>query len=770
MRTRKAVPVHNLKVSRRGKVKKRSVLWRWRRALYVCTLTMVVGVAGLIWIVGQVDLPVDPRKAPTEAQTTFLCSDEVAVNCNAANALAQLHGKEDRVLVTYRQIPAVLRQAVIATEDKDFFKHGGVDPVGIARAALSDIRGQGVTQGGSTITQQYVKEEYLNSEQTITRKVKEASLAIKLEQKISKKEILTRYLNTVYFGRGAYGVQAASRTWFGHDVEALNAGEAAFLAGLLRFPNGADPYRGPASLKEAIRRRKVGLVRMRQEGYLTVAQATAFGAVPMDPKAVTTAPAFVLAPPKASVLGQNVRGKEWGSEYFVEYVRQWLVKEFGSSAVLKGGLKVYTTLDLGMQKDAHDAIASTLDRNGDPSAAMVALDDQGQVKAMYGGNNFERDKFNLATSQGSRGRQPGSTFKPFALAEAIREGYSIQSVLPSPTKIELPDPDCRNSDGTPWSVKGGPGGSSSLVTATKNSINSVYAQLMARLGPAKVIDMANQLGVQADIPKVCSVVLGAGEVSVLDMAHAYSTFANNGLRKDPIVVTRVEKPDGSVIRFDPVTKQVLTPDQAGRVTYSLQQVIAGGTGSAADFGRQAAGKTGTTQQNADSWFVGYTPKLTAAVWMGYPKGLIPMTDVHGVKVQGGNFPAEMWKKFMEAATAGFDTGTFPQLDSSVLSEGQPLDTKYGRTSMIGRGENQTTTTTKSRSGSRGSTSTTTGTRSGATSTTKPRTTTPQTTAPKATTPKPTVPPATRPPVTTTPPKPKPTTPPVTRPAAAAAGG
>ncbi|MGI8757256.1 MAG: transglycosylase domain-containing protein, partial [Acidimicrobiales bacterium] len=263
MRNRKAVPVHNLKVTRRGKVKKRSVLWRSRRALYVLALTITVGSAGLIWVVGQVELPVDPRQAPIEKQTTFVCAADVQVNCNASNAMAQLHGTEDRVLVTYTQMPAVLREAVIATEDKDFFRHGGVDPMGIARAAYSDIRGQGVRQGGSTITQQYVKQTYLSSEQTVTRKVKEAVMSVKLEQKISKKEILTRYLNTVYFGRGAYGVQAASRVWFHHDVEALNAGEAAFLAGLLRFPNGADPYRGPDALKEAVRRRRVSLERMR---------------------------------------------------------------------------------------------------------------------------------------------------------------------------------------------------------------------------------------------------------------------------------------------------------------------------------------------------------------------------------------------------------------------------------------------------------------------------------------------------------------------------
>ncbi len=211
MRTRKPVPVHNLKVTRKGKVKKRSVFWRSRRVFYLAALAVTVLAAGLVYVLGQIDLPVDPRVAAVQAQTSFICASEVQVNCNASNAMAQLHGTEDRVLVTYDQIPPVMREAVLAAEDHDFFQHGGVDPMGIARAAISDLRGSGVRQGGSTITQQYVKQAYLTSEQTATRKIKEAVMAVKLEQQISKQEILTRYLNTAYFGRGAYGVQAASR-------------------------------------------------------------------------------------------------------------------------------------------------------------------------------------------------------------------------------------------------------------------------------------------------------------------------------------------------------------------------------------------------------------------------------------------------------------------------------------------------------------------------------------------------------------------------------
>ncbi|MCB1038027.1 MAG: transglycosylase domain-containing protein [Acidimicrobiales bacterium] len=726
-RTRKPVPVHNLKVTRKGKIKKRSILWRMRRAFYLAALAVIVLAAGTVYVLGRVELPVDPKLAPKEAQTSFICSSEVQVNCNSSNAMAQLHGTEDRVLVTYDQIPEVLRHAVLSAEDKDFFEHGGVDPLGIARAAYRDIRGDGVRQGGSTITQQYVKQAYLNSEQTFTRKIKEAVMAVKLEQEISKEEILTRYLNTVYFGRGAYGVQAASRAWFDHDLGKLDAGEAAFLAGLLRNPNGADPYRGEDSLKEAVRRRHVVLVRMEEDGYITAEERAAYEAISMDPDQPGPDGPFIQPPPKPSVLGEEVKGKEWGSEYFAEHVRNWLIDEFGSDTVYTGGLKVYTTLDLDMQKAAYEAVTSTLDREGDPSAAIVAIDDQGQVKAMMGGTDFANQQFNLATGEGGTGRQPGSTFKMFALADAVKKGYSIRSVLPAPSKIEIPLDQCPNGS-KEWTVRGGPGGPISMVSATKNSTNTFYAQLMAQMTPTDVVDLAHEMGVSADINPVCAVVLGGGEVSPLDMAAGYSTVANGGVAKSPIVVTRVEFPDGRVVDYTPETKQVLTPEQAGRVTYALEQVVQGGTGKAANFGRPAAGKTGTTQNNADAWFVGFTPKLTASVWMGYPEGQVPMTNVHGIQVQGGTFPAEMWRKFMTTATADFDTGDFPEFDDEVLGAGEPLDPNYGKSGVIASG---------SSSGG------------GATvATTAPvQTTTPQTSVPATTAPATTVPPTTAPPTT-----------------------
>ncbi|MGN6696093.1 MAG: transglycosylase domain-containing protein, partial [Aquihabitans sp.] len=498
------------------------------------------------------------------------------------------------------------------------------------------------------------------------------------------------------------------------------------------------------SLKEAIRRRKVVLDRMVIEGYVKPKEEKLLLAVPMDPAdpTVPEAERFIRPRPKASVLGEKVKGSEWGSEYFAEYVRRWLVDEFGSDTVLTGGLKVYTTLDLDMQKDAYDAVTSTLNQPGDPAGSLVALDDQGQIKAMMGGTDFANNQVNLATGKegGGSGRQPGSTFKMFALADAVKKGYSIRSVLPAPSSIEIPNPECTRG-GEPWKVRGGPGSALSLVSATKNSTNTVYAQLMLKMTPPDVVTMANDMGVSAKLDPVCALVLGGGEVSVLDMAAGYSTVANRGVAKSPIAVTRVEFPNGVVKTYAPESKQALTDIQAARVTYALEQVIDGGTGKAAAIGRPAAGKTGTTQNNNDAWFVGFTPKLTAAVWMGYVDKLLPMDNVHGLKVQGGNLPAEIWRKFMTAATADFDTGDFQEFDPELIGEGETLDPNLGTSGVIADGESSGGGTTGGGGGGQ------------TTQTTKPQTqtqsTVPQTTAPATTAPPTTAPPTTAPVTTPT---------------------
>ncbi len=658
-RDRRPIPAHNLKTTRHGEVRRRNIFWRWRRLLYLATLMVIVGVTGAGYVVSQVPLPTEP---PVEAQTTFICTAEVLPGqCNEDTAAATLHGEEDRVNVSFAQIPDVLINAVVAAEDRDFFEHGGVDPVGIARAAYTDIKGTSASrQGGSTITQQYVKNVYLTDERTLTRKIREAVMAVKLEQEISKEQILENYLNTIYFGRGAYGVQAASRVYFKKDVGELALADAALLAGLIRSPQGAEPYEHP---EEAKRRRRTVLDAMLEEEMITKDERDAADDVPMNlyggVQFWEASNSVAIRPDVSLVQG----------DYFIEYVRSQLARKYGNETVFGGGLRVYTTLDLQMQDKALQSVRETLSQPGDPAGSIVAIDEVGQVRAMVGGTDFANNKVNLAVGAegGGSGRQPGSTFKAFALAEAMRQGYSVESLIETPSTKVFP----AANGGEDWAPSGGCcGGVATITEATARSSNTAYAEMMIELGPQAVIDMAQDLGVKATFPEAFpSIVLGSGEVSVLDMAAGYSTFANQGTRVDTRVITRVEDSQGRVIEEFPATRtQVLDVDQASRVTHALQQVIDHGTGEAADIGIPAAGKTGTTQNNADAWFVGYTPKLTAAAWMGYPEGNRPMTDLHSEEeVSGGGLPAQMWARFMQKVYEGQPTEEFPE----------PADLEFG---------------------------------------------------------------------------------------------
>ena len=603
------------------------------------------------------------------------------------------------------ELPPVLVDAVLATEDRDFFEHGGVDPVGIARAFYNDVRGRGVRQGGSTITQQYVKNVYLTSERSIARKIKEAILAVKLERELSKEQILERYLNTIYFGRGAYGVGAASRAYFGKDVRTIGLPEAAYLAGLIRAPEAADAGADPV---EASRRRDTALNAMVDVGKITQAEADAASAVPWE--------GHVIARRDRTKLDLDPSLESIGGAYFVDAVQQQLLARFGEAVLYGGGLRIYTTLDPGMQEDAWNAVTSTLNRPDDPQAALVAVDERGQVKAMVGGRDFGTQKVNLALGKaaGGSGRGAGSSFKPFVLATAIHQGISLNSKFNAPAKIILPKADA-GKDYEVNNYADAEQGVLDLVDATRVSSNTAYAQLMVEVGPENVVEMAHRLGVTADLDPVVATALGSEDVSPLDMAVGFSTFANRGVRNDPELVARIEQvdDDGDLTVLDeasPSNDRVIPAAEADQVTHALRQVILGGTGRAANIGKPAAGKTGTTGNNRDAWFVGYTPRLTAAVWMGYdnPPGTPTryMDDVHGIEVTGGSFPAQIWAKFMRAATAGVDTGSFtpagkfpgrvlnPQLvltpDSTSSTSSTTLDPNASTTS-VGPGGSSTTT-------------------------------------------------------------------------------
>jgi penicillin-binding protein 1A len=635
---------------------RRSFLWRGRRIVFAMLLVLIAAMGGGFLALNSIALPAEA----TPAETSFVCLSGVADgSCGPDNSVAQYSASENRIWLRYQDMPKVLVQAVLAAEDRTYFEHSGIDPVGIARALYEDMTSNGNTQGGSTITQQYVKTVFLSRERTLTRKLKEAALAVKLERKYSKTEILERYLNVIYFGRGAYGVEAASHAYFDKPSRELTLDEAALLAGLIRAPLTADPTTNPT---EAMRRRRSVLTAMVETHDITPAQAAAADKVPFEGHVVartahtnntTVQPTFA-----------NV-----GGEYIAEWVRQQLNQKFGEGAVYTKGLRVYLTIDQSQQASAYQSIAKVLNKPGDPAASLVSIDDKGRIVSMVGGNDYDKSKVNyaLGTAGGGSGRQPGSTFKPFALAAFVQQGFSVKSVFSAPPEITFPKAD----QGKPWPVSNYNDedfGQISVDDATWNSVNTVYAQIEQQVGPQSIADVARQVGITAPVPAVPSVVLGTGEVSVLDLATAYSTFSNRGVLQQPFVIRRVEDSKGHVLldQGQPQRNQALPQPVADTVTNVLRGVIDQGTGKAARLPKHAAaGKTGTTDNYGDAWFAGYTCHRTSVVWVGYPNAATPMTNVRGVKVAGGTFPAEIWHDYMTQATANDGACTYPQVNAGT---------------------------------------------------------------------------------------------------------
>lgn len=552
------------------------------------------------------------------------------------HVLAVLRGDESRVLVGSDRIAPIMKQAVVAVEDRRFYDHQGVDLRGIARALWQDIRSSDTLQGGSTITQQLVKNQYIRNEKSIARKVREAALAYQLEQRWTKDRILTAYLNTVYYGNGAYGVQQAAKTYFRKGAAALTLAEAALLAGLQRDPSSFDPVQHPAA---AAARRAFVLSRLVADGRIDEGDAARANAEPLPrPEDVKLPGTGFLAP------------------YFVNFVTDQLVARLGADRVFGNGLRVRTTIDLGLQEVARKAIEKTLPNPDGPAAALVAIDlrpgFEGRVRVMFGGTNFRKSQFNLAAQAA---RQPGSSFKPIVLASAFGRGISPRTELPSkPVDIDAGDRVWRvtNYEGTYL-------GRADLGRALTSSDNAVYAQLTKLVGPRAIVETAKDLGVLSALPAYFSIGLGAVAVNPLDMARAYATIANDGRRIDgslmgnrPFVVQRVEfRKSGKTRLNQPEAHQALPAERAQELTRLLQSVIRVGTGKRAALpGQVAAGKTGTTDDYGDAWFVGYTPQLVAAVWVGYPNELRPMlTEFNGEPVSGSTLPALIWKEFMTGA-------------------------------------------------------------------------------------------------------------------------
>jgi penicillin-binding protein 1A len=548
--------------------------------------------------------------------------------------LAVLRGSQSRILVTSDHIAPIMKQAILAVEDKRFYEHRGVDLHGILRAVWQDVRHKKVVEGGSTITQQFVKNTYVKSQRSIGRKLKEAALAWQLEQRWSKDRILTAYLNTIYFGNGAYGVQQAALTYFHHGADQLTLPEAALLAGIPSDPARYDPVANPDQARE---RREIVLREMLDQHDIAYSDFVRANRAPLpDPDDV------------------HLPGKQGPAPYFTNYVKQQLIDRYGSGRVFGGGLRVKTTIDLNVQRFARRAITKWLTNPNGPSAALVAIDPRdGSVLAMIGGNNYRKSQFNLAV-QGER--QPGSSFKPFVLATALKEGISPDTDFESgPVEIPLGD--------RIWSVhnyENADLGRISLATATEVSDNTVFAQLTQLVGPAAIVSTAKRLGITSPLKSYFAIGLGAEAVNPLEMARAFSAFANGGARIDgqafgnrPRAILTVRNENRRIVDWNRfVRRPVLTENTAALVTSLLQSVVRSGTGKQAQLsdGRSVAGKTGTTENYGDAWFVGYTPQLVAAVWVGYPNRLQPMlTEYHGDAVAGGTFPALIWKSFMERA-------------------------------------------------------------------------------------------------------------------------
>ena len=585
-------------------------------ALSSFTFGLVTAIAG--------EIPkLDPSRQKHEVNTRIYDS-------TGKRILAVLRGNENRVLVEYGDIAPVMKQAIVAVEDRRFFAHRGVDMRAIGRAVWADVTEKGVVQGGSTITQQFIKNTYVKNQRSIGRKLREAALAWQLEQQWSKKKILTAYLNTIYFGNGAYGIDQAALTYFGHHAKRLNLAESALLAGLPADPSRYDPATNPRAARA---RRETVLKTMLELGSISEKQFQAADRTPL---------------PK-DIRSPDTRGP---GGYFTNYVIQQLVDKYKTRGVYGGGLTVKTTLDLELQKIGHRAIARWLKNENGPAAALVAVDPRdGAIKAMIGGSNFRESQFNLAV-QGER--QAGSAFKPFVLAAALEQGISTSTEFVSkPIAIPLGD--------KLWSVTNYEDaylGPTNLETATIQSDNSVYAQLTALVGPRNVRRMAHQLGVRSDLNDYFAIGLGAEAVNPLEMARAFSTFANAGRRIDgsifgnhPRAIVSVAKEGERSKPNKPVQTPVLEQERAKLVNQVLQRVITSGTGrKAALSDRPAAGKTGTTENYGDAWFVGYTPQLAVAVWVGYANNLTPMlTEYDGEPVAGGTFPALIWKSFMDPA-------------------------------------------------------------------------------------------------------------------------
>ncbi|EAX48253.1 penicillin-binding protein, 1A family [Thermosinus carboxydivorans Nor1] len=563
--------------------------------------------------------------------------------------IATIHSVENRLPVSINKIPKDLQNAFIAAEDARFYQHIGIDPRGILRAIWANITDRGVSEGGSTITQQLAKNALLSQERTLKRKIQEAVLALQIERQYSKTEILEMYLNQIYFGQGAYGVQAAAQVYFGKNVENLSLAECAMLAGIPKSPN----YYSPANNFKAAKERQLTVLnQMVKYGYID--EATEEKAKKEEIK---------LASPSAKDRPT--------ASYFVDYVVQQLIDKYGADAVYKDGLKIYTSLDLDMQQAAERAMAQLptayTDKNGikQPQGALVAIDPHtGYIKAMVGGRG--NDQFNRAIMAE---RQPGSAFKPFVYLAALENGFTAASIIDdSPISF---------GNWSPVNYDGKFHGPVSLRTALEQSLNVVAVKLAHQVGVDKPLYYAQQMGISTLVlhgnPNDRNLAMALGGltrgVTPLEIASAYGVLANRGIRVEPVAIIKVVDRNGKVLEQHTHREKIVINERtAYLLTDMLRGVITHGTGTRANIGRPAAGKTGTTSDYKDAWFVGYTPDLVAAVWLGYDN------DGYLEGITGGSIPASIWRTFMSSALAKYPVRDFVTPQGIVVAT---ISTKDG---------------------------------------------------------------------------------------------
>jgi len=612
----------------------------------VTLVAAVTAVATYVFLPLPVNLPEERPQPEAQASTVYALD---------GTPIGQFKGAESQVSISAKDIPDTVRRAVVAAEDHRFFHHRGVDWQAIVRAAHADWRAGHPVQGASTITQQLIRNLYTGSERTMVRKAREALLAVQAERVYSKREILARYLNTVYLGESTFGVEAASQSYFRKPAKDLTLSEAALLAGVIPAPSIYSPRANP---ELAERRRQLVLdllARYRMATPDEVARARA-------------EPPVVHPPPRP----------ETHYPFFLDYLRTYLlnVKGYTAQQVYGGALRIETTLDPHLE-DAALASVARLDNPKDPEAAVVAVEPQtGFVRALVGGRNWDASQVNLALGRlgGGSGRQAGSSFKPFVLAKAFESGFTPDKRYRGPSSVQP-----RGFDKPVHNYGGQSYGSVDLRTATQKSINTVFAQLIADVGVKPTAELALRMGIKGiDLNHKLYGVLAIGtqETSPLEMASAYGVFADHGLRVEPTPVLRILDAKGTTVEDNrqPNGQRVLSEPVADNVTAVLQGVIEKGTGRRADIGRPAAGKTGTSENWENAWFVGYTPTLSTAVWMGYPQANVGMANVHGVDhVVGGSIPSMIWHDFMAEAVK--DVPPLPFSEPGVLPSRAQLEAK-----------------------------------------------------------------------------------------------